>query len=97
MIPMADPGQLLTVAEIAPELKMNQQTIPNWVGEVGRLTAMPTTLKLGACAPPKLLSRGEIPLIQSLGRQVWAHCYCAHIGAGDTGLRGTRSRAGGWI
>jgi hypothetical protein len=47
---MADPGQLLTVAEIAPELKMNQQTIPNWVGEVGRLTAMPTTLKLGACA-----------------------------------------------
>ncbi len=28
---MAEPGELLTVAEIAAELKMNQQTIRNWI------------------------------------------------------------------
>jgi excisionase family DNA binding protein len=77
---MAEPDELLTVADIAAELEMNQQTIRNWIesgylpairirrrvrvkrsdfdallagaqrggGEVGRLTAMPTTLRLGA-------------------------------------------------
>ena len=28
---MAEPDELLTVAEIAAELKMNQQTIRNWI------------------------------------------------------------------
>jgi excisionase family DNA binding protein len=28
---MAEPDELLTVAEIATELKMNQQTIRNWI------------------------------------------------------------------
>jgi nicotinamide riboside transporter PnuC len=28
---MAEPDELLTVAEIAAELKMNQQSIRNWI------------------------------------------------------------------
>ena len=31
MVPMAEPDELLTVAEIATELKMKQQTIRNWI------------------------------------------------------------------
>ena len=36
---MAEPDELLTVAEIAAELKMNQQTIRNWI-ESGYLPAI---------------------------------------------------------
>jgi hypothetical protein len=36
---MAEPDELLTVAEIATELKMNQQTIRNWTSALCRLAA----------------------------------------------------------
>jgi excisionase family DNA binding protein len=39
LLPMAQSEELLTVAEIAAELKMNQQTIRNWI-ESGYLPAI---------------------------------------------------------
>src|ERR1700736_4847277 len=54
----------------------------------------PDVLQLGAGPFPQFLSPGQVPLIELLGRQVWAHRNRPHIGPGSA--RYWRTRASAW-
>src|ERR1700733_14428358 len=51
-------------------------------------------LQFHAGASPQLLSPGQVPLIELLGRQVRAHGDGAHVGSGNA--RNGRTCAGAW-
>src|SRR3984957_17679232 len=51
-------------------------------------------LQFHARASPQLLSPGQVPLIELLGRQVRAHGDGAHVGSGNA--RNGRTCAGAW-
>jgi len=82
---MAEPDELLTVAEVAPELKMNQQTIRNWIDSgylpairIGRrvwvkrsdFDALLESSHTGRKRPPAGVWRGDVPVPVASGESV---------------------------
>ena len=96
---MAEPDELLTVAEIAAELKMNQQTIRNWIDSgylpairIGRrvrvkrsdFDALLEANYTGTKRPPAGVWGGDVPAPVAPGENV-EHEPTAADAPGDAG------------